>query len=641
MSKKLLNLLLAIMMLVVLVPTTLAAPPAQEEGQDYVVVADDWLSKLADKYLGNPLAYPAIVHYTNEKHAEDASYAEITDPDLIEVGWKIYIPSAEEAAALAPTLPPSPEVPRGGTARIAMWETRENFNPHMRGGYTFQSYVAPILQRLISFDADGNPISVLVTEIPSLENGGLSEDGKTITFHLRPGVKWADREPLTSADVKFTIEAVQNPDNIVTSRAGYDLIESVDTPDDLTVVLHYKEYYGAWMTIPWYVLPEHILGTEPNWNEHPWNTMPIGTGPFYMCENVPGDHFTLCKNEYYWEEGKPYLDKIIVLWVVDREALKARFKAGDYAAAYTVTDLDAPELMGLENVKLYIELGSHFEELVINRSPSEGPHMGDRNYENPIMADLRVLQALEMAIDKQEIVDTILNGMVPVMASHVPGGWGYDPTIPPSEYNPEKAKQFLDEAGWKVGPDGIREKDGVRMHITVMGSTAKYRMLYMQYIQQKWKDIGVEMEILTPEPSVRWAPYNEGGLCRIGAADIQAWGNAYTLDPTLALNQFFRCDQIPSDECPTCWNVARWCNEDFEKAMDDAERELDFEKRKEALRRAVRAMHDDLATVPLFLRSYITPVNTKQLAGWMPPEGKPNPWEYFTTYAADWYIPEE
>ena len=107
MSKKLLNLLLVIVMLVVLVPTTLAAPPAQE-GQDYVVVADDWLSKLADKYLGNPFAYPAIVEYTNQKHAEDDSYAEITNPDLIEVGWKIYIPSAEEAAAVVAAAPPAP-----------------------------------------------------------------------------------------------------------------------------------------------------------------------------------------------------------------------------------------------------------------------------------------------------------------------------------------------------------------------------------------------------------------------------------------------------------------------------------------------------------------------------------------------------
>jgi branched-chain amino acid transport system substrate-binding protein len=104
MSKKLLNLLLVVMMLAVLVPTALAAPPAQE-GEDYVVVADDWLSKLADKYLGNPLAYPSIVRATNLKHAADDSYAAIVDPDLIEVGWKIYVPSAEEAAAVEVAAP--------------------------------------------------------------------------------------------------------------------------------------------------------------------------------------------------------------------------------------------------------------------------------------------------------------------------------------------------------------------------------------------------------------------------------------------------------------------------------------------------------------------------------------------------------
>jgi branched-chain amino acid transport system substrate-binding protein len=97
MSKKLLNLLLVVMMLAVLVPTALAAPPVQEGGQDYIVVADDWLSKLADKYLANPLAYPAITNYTNQKNKEDSSYAKISDSNLIEVGWKIYIPSAAEA----------------------------------------------------------------------------------------------------------------------------------------------------------------------------------------------------------------------------------------------------------------------------------------------------------------------------------------------------------------------------------------------------------------------------------------------------------------------------------------------------------------------------------------------------------------
>jgi ABC-type glycerol-3-phosphate transport system substrate-binding protein len=119
MSKRLLNLLVIISVLAIAAPVVVAAPPAQEAGQDYVVVADDWLSKLADKYLGNPMAYPAIVEYTNQKHAGDDSYAEITDPDLIEVGWKIYIPSAEEAATLVAEAPPAPAP--GEKVSLSFW----------------------------------------------------------------------------------------------------------------------------------------------------------------------------------------------------------------------------------------------------------------------------------------------------------------------------------------------------------------------------------------------------------------------------------------------------------------------------------------------------------------------------------------
>lgn len=528
----------------------------------------------------------------------------------------------------------------GGTLTIAMWEDRENFNPYMEGGSTFQSYTAPVLDRLISFDPPGNPIPVLTTEIPSFDNGLLSPDGKDITFKLRPNVKWADGESLTCTDVQFSVTALQNPDNITTTRAGFDKIASVECVDDLTAVFHYSEFYAAWMTVPWYVIPEHILGPLPNWNEAEWNKLPIGTGPFYVCESIPNDHFTWCKNEYYWQEGKPYLDKIVVLWVPDREVMKARFVAGDFALAYGISELDAVEIMDTPNADFYMEYGGGIEELPVNLSPSTGEHTGDPEFDNPVTSDVRVRQALELAVPKQEIVDAILGGLPKVVASHVPGGWGFDPDIPLSEYDPEKAKALLEEAGWVDGDgDGIREKDGVRMHITLMGSTAKYRLLYMQLIQQEWANIGVEVEILTPEPSVRWAAYNEGGPVRMGAADMQAWGTGFGLDPIPGLNQFYRCNQIPSADNPTYWNVTRWCNEDFELALDAAEAELDFDKRVELLRDAVRVMHDDLVTIPLYQQPRISAVNTTMMAGYLPSFG-PNYWEYPFTYAYDWYIPQ-
>jgi len=531
------------------------------------------------------------------------------------------------------------DINKGGTLTIAMWEDRATFNPYMDGGETFQSYVSPVLERLISFDANGDPHPILTTDVPTLDNGLMSKDGKDITFKLRPNVKWADGEAFTCADVQYTIQAVMNPDNIVTTRSGFDQVSSVECKDDLTAIFHYKSFYGGWMSIPWFVLPKHILGKDANWNKNPWNQQPIGTGPFYVCESIPNDHFTWCKNPYYWQEGKPYLDKIVVLWVTDRQALLTRFVGGDYALAYGISELDATEIKDTPNLDLYMEYGGGLEELPFNLSPSTGDHQGDPQYKNPIVGDLAVRQALELATPKQEIVDTILGGMDKVIESNVPAGWGLNTSIPLSEYNPDKAKAMLDAAGWVVGSDGIRSKDGVRMHITLMGSNAKYRLLYMQLIQQEWANIGAEVEILTPDPNVRWAAWNENGPVRKGAADMQAWGTGFNLDPTNGFDQFYLCNQIPSADNPNFWNISRYCNPDFDKAVTAANQEMDFAKRKALLQQATLILHQDLVTIPLYQQPRISAINTSMLAGYMPEAG-PNYWEYPFTYAADWYIPK-
>ena len=230
MSKKLLNLLLVIMMLAVLVPTTLAAPPAQE-GQDYVVVADDWLSKLADKYLGNPMAYSAIVEYTNQKHAEDASYAEITDPDLIEVGWKVYIPSAEEAAALAPAPPPAAAV----TLLFGDWHLTE---PH---------WEAALIEAFETFEAEHPNISIELDY-----------------------VSYADKE------TKYTteIEAGMGPD--VFHLHGYSLKSFIEKGYlyDITPFIEAEEgVYGGDFLTPWFPQTLELMHDEGTYYALPGDFM--------------------------------------------------------------------------------------------------------------------------------------------------------------------------------------------------------------------------------------------------------------------------------------------------------------------------------------------------------------------------------
>ncbi|TEU13705.1 MAG: hypothetical protein E3J21_18010, partial [Anaerolineales bacterium] len=228
MSKKLLNLLLVVMMLAVLVPTTLAAPPAQEEGQDYVVVADDWLSKLADKYLGNPLAYPAIVEFTNQKQAEDASYAEITDPDLIEVGWKIYIPSAEEAAEFVAAAPAAPAAEK--TLTIAY---KIQYNDHF--DISTMVYGAEpthmIYDTLVSVDPNYEYLPGGLTE-----RWEVSEDGTTVTFYLKEGVTFHDGSEFNAGVVKWWLEEMVKEEGVVAYM--YNAITEIEVIDDYTVALH-------------------------------------------------------------------------------------------------------------------------------------------------------------------------------------------------------------------------------------------------------------------------------------------------------------------------------------------------------------------------------------------------------------------
>ena len=195
---------------------------------------------------------------------------------------------------------------------LGVYQEPETLNSHI-GVQTVITYVhKPFAEYLIDVNEKGEYYPVLLKEIPTTENGGVSEDGLTITYKLKEGLKWSDGEPVTSADIKFTWQALVNPKNLVKSRTGYELIESVETPDELTAVVKYKEYFAPYLTRFAPILPVHILGDLPDINDAPYNRMPVGTGPFMVTEWVSGDHITMVKNPYYREADKVKLDKVFL-----------------------------------------------------------------------------------------------------------------------------------------------------------------------------------------------------------------------------------------------------------------------------------------------------------------------------------------
>lgn len=561
-------------------------------------------------------------------------------------------PTATPPPAATPTPPPPPptpapeEIPRGGTLTMGMWEDPgTNLNPYF--GFTIHYWMAPALQRLIGRDPDGNPYPVLATEIPTLQNGGVSEDGKTITYNLREGVKWADGEDFTCEDVKFTFEAVKNPDNQVGSRLGYTSVETVECPDPLTAVVKYSEFYAPWMTLPLFVIPEHILSQYDSWNDVDWNQYLLGTGPFYVTENVSGDHVTFEKNPYYWEEGKPYLDKFIIRYFPSREAGLALLEAGEIDIFFDLTEADMAPYIDKPGVVIYSAQGNAMERLVLNQSVPTGPNHGNPDYPHPILGDLQVRRAIELAIDKQAIVDDLLYGLATVATSEYPRGWAADPTLEPSEHDPEQAMTLLKEAGWiDEDGDGIREchgclyaEEGTKAELSLNTTTLKLRELVGSFLVENLGDVGILVHFETRTPTELWGIWEEGGNGTQGTFDIQMWTDFTPIDPQDSMYNKYHSSQIPlsATECGACWNYERFANEEFDRLMEENAAEPDMEVRKENFQRIWRIIQEELPVIYLYNRGQISVLND-YVKGYLGPWDEPDPFEYLTTYLQDFYL---
>src|SRR5690606_17993284 len=364
----------------------------------------------------------------------------------------------------------------GGELNIIQWQAPTLLSPHVATGVKDILGSVLVIEPLIHYASDSTMIPNLVTEIPSVENGGLSEDLTEVTLNLLPDVLWSDGTPFTAEDVVFTIEWVKNPENNSTNQNSFEAIETAEAVDDLTVKVTFSAPNPIWFdpftgTSTGFVYPKHILegGKEAH---DAFLSAPIGTGPYVVQSFTPNDSATYVINENYREPNKPFFSTVNLKGGGDAPAAaRAVLQTGEYDFAWNLqvepdvlTSMEGPDSPG----QLAPYPGINIERFNFNFSDPNTEVDGQRSHKDtphPFFSDDAVREAIATAIDRQTIADEFY-GLGQEPAANVIYG---DPlTESPNtswEFNLEKAAQILEDAGWTLNDDGVREKDGVEIRI--------------------------------------------------------------------------------------------------------------------------------------------------------------------------------
>ena len=358
-----------------------------------------------------------------------------------------------------------------------------------------------IFNGLTARDKDNNIVPGLA------ESWDYDSATKTYTFKLRPNVKWHDGAPFTANDVKFTIETIQNPESMSEIVSNYEDIESVDVVSDLEVKIKLKKPNVAildYLTVG--IIPEHILKGE-NIITAEFNKHPIGTGPYKFKKWDTGQSIILVKNTDYYK-GEPEIDNMIFKIVTDDKARAMQLQSGELDLAQ-ITPKDVTAIEKNKDLKVYDFKTADYRGILYNF----GSDFFSKNKGLP--------NALSYAIDRQAIVDSVLLGDGYAAYSPLQAGPYNNPDIEKFEYNPEKAKEEIEKLGWKVGKDGIYEKDGQKLSFEIVCFEGDQVRIDMANIcSQQFKQIGVDAKVVV-KSDIDWDKQD---------SNLIGWGSPFDPD---------------------------------------------------------------------------------------------------------------
>jgi peptide/nickel transport system substrate-binding protein len=467
------------------------------------------------------------------------------------------------------------------------------FNPILSTGGSASLIINRVFNGLVRANEDFEMIGDLA------ESWSFSDDGLVWTFELKEGVKFHDGQPLTSADVKYTYEAIKHPDYQGIRATDFEPIETVETPDDQTVVLHLSEPFAPLLSkLSVGILPKHVFETTSieDMKQNSANMEPIGTGPYKFIEWQKGQHIILEANPDYFGEG-PHIEKMVIKFYQDEQVMLAALEKGD------IDYMDSIPVDDIERMKESYSGSYDFQEV-----PYNGYTYIGLKQTHPILKDIRVRKALMYGLNRKQIVDDLLNGYGILMNANIaPVSWAYaDGELEEYPYDVEKAKALLEEADWKEGPDGIREKDGTKLAFQVVARSGnKEEEAVLLIAQEDWRKIGIDIDPEFIEYSVLLEQY-------LDVAKFEAYSLGWTLgvDPDCYL--FFHSTCAVNDEGQLMgFNDVEFKNEELDRLLEEGRKELDQENRKEIYGKLQQIVNDELPYVFLYSKNKVSAMNKR------------------------------
>jgi len=465
---------------------------------------------------------------------------------------------------------------------------------------------------MAEIDPYGNVFPELAAELPTLENGGvvIDEDAGTmdVTWKMRDDVFWADGEPVTADDVAFTWEAITDPEGGVWVQ-GVDYTDSVEKVDDYTFVVHYNSIYPNYLTQfggeDVAIWPEHYCDAGQSFVSWDCNREPLSNGPYILEEWDAGDHLTFIRNPTYFEEGKPYIDRIVARIVPEQAVRTTMMIKGDADACFYLTVEMMDELKDKPNTVVSFSPTSRWVMRLIPNLAAKGS-VDPKADPHPILSDVRVRQAIRMAIDVDTITEKIIRGDAkPVWTELFRPPYICD--IPKPEYDPEGAATLLEDAGWTdEDGDGVRECHGclnaeedypMSMEFMIYAEYGEALELAQQLIAEMLGKIGFDLQLTMEEGGIMWADYESGGIEQRGNFDLDMWDDGYPgIDPTDHLWSYYHSEAGKPDYG---YNVGRWSNEDFDALLDGVYT-LDEEHRQELFCQMAEILDEELPQILLW-----------------------------------------